>query len=360
MRFYNPGSCFAYSRLAGIICAALIATAAAAAPEQFKAPHASCLQPDAKLFFVTRPYCQGKAVNLNGSYVEYRLNRHGLWAKDVPVRPAKNTVRVLILGTSLFVPHLPGENIADWLSTEWTRKFRRQGKKIEVINASVSGHSLAQIYLFLPTLLKEYNPQLVLLGTNTNSNLLNTFYHHKKAALDPATGLASAIPIGERAWIKRLAGEKYYFPLFIYSLALEEIFFLAKAKLGGEQPAEVYRRYISGIAEAARAGGARLEVLRIGIPWSSRRQLMTIPYRPEAVAESWWPWLVNEKTADAALYNALATKGLQIKDLRGSFSAVYYSRLAEFGIPEDVHPNAAGIKLLREAVFNATSPSLSR
>jgi len=125
-----------------------------------------CAVPHPTLGYSFKPGCEGKGEFYNSSHYAFRINKMGLRAKDFG---KKTKYRIMVVGDSLTVDY--GENGAV-VSFEKELRARFPQGSFEVVNASVPGYSVMQMYLFLPKLLKEYQPDAVIYNSNFASRAL--------------------------------------------------------------------------------------------------------------------------------------------------------------------------------------------
>lgn len=107
-----------------------------------------------------RPQCSG--VGRYGfASAPMKFNKLGLRDRDYDKFPGKNTLRVLLLGSTktLGVGLNEEDTLARVLETELRKISKR---KIEIINGTVSGWCTWQTSFHLKKYLEEYNPHLVL------------------------------------------------------------------------------------------------------------------------------------------------------------------------------------------------------
>lgn len=135
--------------------------------------------PDIDLGWGNRPYAEGWFRKENPAGVYIRINSYG--ANDREYTPAKDpdTFRVAVLGNSYTEAfHVPNEQ-AYWnvMGQEMSRCLPPGKRRVEVLNFGVSGYGTAQDLIQLEKKVWAFQPDLVVLGFLTGSDV---WYNHRK------------------------------------------------------------------------------------------------------------------------------------------------------------------------------------
>ncbi|MGE3260957.1 MAG: hypothetical protein AB7K68_04175 [Bacteriovoracia bacterium] len=119
-----------------------------------------------------------------------KYNNLGLRDRDFPKKRKPGVKRLLFVGSSLLVS--PGLEDSETLPRLLEKKLRRQGLKVEVINAGVAGHVDIQSYMHLQRLLDAYHPDYVVFMPTVSGSLMRARFIEKFAVRDE-TGRPTAI-----------------------------------------------------------------------------------------------------------------------------------------------------------------------
>ena len=156
-----------------------------------------CRQKDVLLHHSLTPNtsCRSKTSEWD---IEMKVNSLGIRGNEYSLKKPARTFRILMLGDSFVEGY--GVPAGDTFSTILERKLGSDGKKIEVINAGVTGYSPILEYLYLKNYGLEFSPDLVVMNFS-----MTDFYDEiafKNKLLIPEDKLEGKLPINVQIWKK--------------------------------------------------------------------------------------------------------------------------------------------------------------
>ena len=118
----------------------------------------------------SRQFVYSYEENSHDVRVPQRTNSFGLMGKEFSPPKPSNTFRVLLLGDSFTegVQVREEEKFSTLLATDLNERLNTGGKRVEVINAGVSGYSPISMYLFYKRKLAKLNSDLVIVQLFAN------------------------------------------------------------------------------------------------------------------------------------------------------------------------------------------------
>ncbi|MGZ3668275.1 MAG: SGNH/GDSL hydrolase family protein [Bdellovibrionota bacterium] len=158
--------------------------------------HAELFDPTVAIGNVDAPYCMSSdpltgwgpvagcqvQATRGGHPFSLRFNKQSLRGPDYSAKPARGTVRILLVGSSMYLGPGIGEEFTPAALLE--KELRARGRKVEVINASEEGYTVMQLALKLDQWTKAYAPDLVLLNLNGPTFMIDQIL----ASISPSNG----------------------------------------------------------------------------------------------------------------------------------------------------------------------------
>lgn len=168
-------------------------------PSGARATSFECVQRDTIVKYRFVPRCEGTGVLSDNSHYQFRTNAEGLKTKDYPPRAAKGVMRLMLLGDSFTTD--VGEH---GIGAELQRQLEKSvpGRRVEVVNASVPGYNIVQLYLVFPQMMAAYSPRVVMLNS-----MFSTWW------LSVAVDEAEAFEHGPDGLVKQLGYSRDFWPL---------------------------------------------------------------------------------------------------------------------------------------------------
>ncbi|NVK12667.1 MAG: hypothetical protein HWE35_00640 [Rhodobacteraceae bacterium] len=287
--------------------------------------------------------------------VEYATDSRGFRTGGAAAEPAAGAVRILLLGDSFTF------GAANAVQDSWAALLEQRlaagDRAVEIINAGVPGYDTSQQALYLERLYGSLQPDIVLVSFMTNDLFVNEPIQRAPDGTETARGDARAvIAQGGRkrsslqavTLLKRLLMENDSTYVRLYLMTPRAAFFTLPASDLVQRKMAATQALLRRIREFCANRGAALLV--VSVPQLFQVFAAAADSPPQGVI----PDLPEQVLADFA-----ASEGIPWVSLLDTLAQSYQRSGADLYHRYDGHLNAAGNRVMAEAVHAALLPLLA-